>query len=479
MITIRRLRPVLAVLGLLLAAQAHGQSVYWIDTNFPLPKLGKANEDGTNPQQVPLPAGTLPEGLAVDGGPGKLYWAEAAWSGAHLNSADVSLGGIAPLISGGSSLRGVALDPFHGTIYWTSSNLVDGGQIHRANLNGSSPTVIASLGASANPRGIAVDGLGSHVYWADYDRNAIYSSDLNGAGVLQVVGVGLSGPWGLAFDPGGNQLFVTEYIPGRISKYTLPAGPLTTVVSALANPTYLALDSPSGKMFWTEAGAGAQKVQRANLNGTLVQNLALPLATYGGIAIGPGEPTPTLLELLAADAVAGGIELRWRFTDPSRFSAVSVERAADPAGAWQVVDAALSESGGLVVALDRSVEAGRSYQYRLQATAIDGAKTTFGPVQATAGIPVTEFALSAIAPNPTHDLARIEYAVAREAHVRLSVLDLQGRELVRLVDGVQTPGRHQAVWTGETAHGRAPAGLYFVRYQSPAGVLMRRLVIAR
>ena len=77
------------------------------------------------------------------------------------------------------------------------------------------------------------------------------------------------------------------------------------------------------------------------------------------------------------------------------------------------------------------------------------------------------------------DVATIEYAVPREARVRLSVLDLQGRELVRLVDGVQTPGRHQAIWTGETARGRAAPGLYFVKYQSPSHAFTRRLVIAR
>jgi hypothetical protein len=251
------------------------------------------------------------------------------------------------------------------------------------------------------------------------------------------------------------------------------------VVGSLANPTYIAVDAATGKMFWSEAGAGAQKVQRANLDGTLMQNLALPLATYGGIAIGPGEPTPTLLVMLAGDAVADGIELRWRFADPARFGSVSVERADDPGTSWQVIEAALSESGGLAVALDRSVEAGRSYQYRLRATQPGGNTMTFGPVRVTAGAPVTEFALSAIIPNPTRDFARIDYSVAREARVRLSVLDLQGRELVRLVDGVQTPGRHQAVWTGETAHGRAPAGMYFARYQTPAGVMTRRLVIAR
>ena len=476
--TIRRSWPLLAVFGLLLAAQAHAQSIYWIDTNFPLPNLGKANDDGTNPQQAPLTAGSLAEGIAVDGGPGKLYWGEEAWTGANLKTADLSLGGIATLIGGGSSQRGVAIDKLHGTIYWTSSNLVDGGQIHRANLDGSSPAVIASLGSAANPRGIVVDGLASRVYWADYDQNGIYSSDLNGAGVALVVG-SLAGPWGLAIDPSGPRLFVTEYIPGRISRYQLPGGPLTPVVVGLANPAYLAVDPAAGRMYWTEAGAGAQKVQRANLNGTGVQNLALPLATYGGIALGPGEPTPTILQLLAADAVAGGIELRWRFGDGARFSSIVVERADIGSDAWRVIDAALSESGGLTIALDRGVEAGHAYQYRLQATASDGTRMTFGPVQATAGVSVAEFALGAITPNPTHDVARIDYSLAREARVRLSVHDLQGRELVRLVDGLQTAGRHQAIWTGDTAHGRASAGLYFVRYQTPSGTHTRRLAIAR
>jgi hypothetical protein len=251
------------------------------------------------------------------------------------------------------------------------------------------------------------------------------------------------------------------------------------VVTGLANPAYLAIDASVGRMYWTEAGAGAQKVQRANLNGTGVQDLALPLATYGGIALGPGEPTPTILQLLAADAVTGGIELRWRFGDGLRFSTIVVERADAGAEAWRVIDAALSESGGLTIALDRGVEAGRSYQYRLQATTADGARMTFGPVQATAGLSAAEFALGAITPNPAHDVARIDYSLAREAHVRLSVHDLLGRELVRLVDGIQTPGRHQAIWTGVTAHGRAPAGLYFVRYQTPSGTHTRRLALAR
>jgi hypothetical protein len=35
------------------------------------------------------------------------------------------------------------------------------------------------------------------------------------------------------------------------------------------------------------------------------------------------------------------------------------------------------------------------------------------------------------------------------------------------------------VWTGQTAKGKAPAGLYFVRYQGMGRVLYSRLVLAR
>jgi hypothetical protein len=180
-----------------------------------------------------------------------------------------------------------------------------------------------------------------------------------------------------------------------------------------------------------------------------------------------------LLLTLAADAVTDGIELRWQFGSSANFSTIAVERSDSPAGAWRVADVSLRQDQSMTIALDRNVSPGQTYEYRLRASSTGGATSFFGPVSATAGSPVTEFALTAISPNPTHDMARVDYAVARQATVRLSVLDLQGREVVRLVDGVQAPGRHQATWTGETARGRAPAGLYFCRLDA-GGVRMTR-----
>jgi hypothetical protein len=134
---------------------------------------------------------------------------------------------------------------------------------------------------------------------------------------------------------------------------------------------------------------------------------------------------------------------------------------------------------GVTVAFDPTVEPGLTYYYRLVATAANGERTTFGPLVATAGARITEFALSRVTPNPTTGRTRIDFAVARETHVRLSVVDVQGRTMAMLADGLYTPGAYQATWTGESDRGPAPGGLYFIRYQGGGKNLVRRLVLTR
>ena len=93
--------------------------------------------------------------------------------------------------------------------------------------------------------------------------------------------------------------------------------------------------------------------------------------------------------------------------------------------------------------------------------------------------PVTEFALSRIVPNPTQGSARVDYTVAQAARVRLTIVDLQGRLVATLHDGVQPAGRYQTVWNGENALGRAPVGMYFVRYQAAGKNAVKRLMLTR
>jgi hypothetical protein len=69
--------------------------------------------------------------------------------------------------------------------------------------------------------------------------------------------------------------------------------------------------------------------------------------------------------------------------------------------------------------------------------------------------------------------------VGRRERVRLSVVDVAGREVDLLADGVMAPGRYSAVWDGHHAGTPLPAGLYLLRWESPGSVMNRRIVLVR
>ena len=61
---------------------------------------------------------------------------------------------------------------------------------------------------------------------------------------------------------------------------------------------------------------------------------------------------------------------------------------------------------------------------------------------------VTEFALAPVMPNPGRGPFTVTYALPRSAPVRVSVIDVQGREIAVLADGELPAGRHRATWEG-------------------------------
>jgi hypothetical protein len=110
---------------------------------------------------------------------------------------------------------------------------------------------------------------------------------------------------------------------------------------------------------------------------------------------------------------------------------------------------------------------------------VDGEPTIFGPLEIAAGARAGEFALLPVAPNPSYDRVRIGFAVASPVHVRLGVLDVMGRMVTELVDGVRTPGRYEIAWDGSTGGARAPAGVYFVRFEAAGIRRVQRVVLTR
>ena len=273
------------------AAPAAPQSLYWLDTNYGAPTLNRGSVDGTSAVSVPLSAGTLPEGLAVEAN-GRAYIAEAAWSNARVDRVGFDLTSVFPIETGGSSLRGIAVDQANQLLYWTSSNLVAGATISRSGTGGGPVTTLITLPAGANPRGIAVDPVGGKLYWADFDLNAIYRANLDGSGMAlwQTLASGAA-PYGIAVDPGHQFVFWTEYNGGRLERAFIGGGAPIILLSGLANPTYIAADVANQRVYWVESGVGAQRIGRATMNGLLSIYLPPTLATYGGVAFAAGSLT--------------------------------------------------------------------------------------------------------------------------------------------------------------------------------------------
>jgi subtilisin family serine protease len=98
--------------------------------------------------------------------------------------------------------------------------------------------------------------------------------------------------------------------------------------------------------------------------------------------------------------------------------------------------------------------------------------------------PVPDFAyrdrLDQNAPNPFNPRTAITFAIARPARVQLSVYDVAGRPVRRLVDAQLDPGEHRASWDGRQDDGRpAASGHYYYRLDVDGAIRTRKMVLLK
>ena len=80
------------------------------------------------------------------------------------------------------------------------------------------------------------------------------------------------------------------------------------------------------------------------------------------------------------------------------------------------------------------------------------------------------FSLSNATPNPFNPSTTIAYEVPEQTHITLTIYNLLGQEVVRLMDQVQSPGGYEVVWHGVNSRGAGVAsGIYLYRIVSGSG----------
>ncbi len=85
------------------------------------------------------------------------------------------------------------------------------------------------------------------------------------------------------------------------------------------------------------------------------------------------------------------------------------------------------------------------------------------------------YQLHANYPNPFNPSTTIRFSTARPGDVKLTVIDVLGREVAVLVDGPTAAGRHEVTWNASTA----ASGVYLYQMQAEGFTRTRRMTLVR
>ena len=332
--------------------------IYW--TDYGTDKIQRANLDGSNVEDLVTSGLWGPVSIALDIAGGKMYWAD--FGTAKIQRANLDGSNVEDLVTSGlNGPNGIALDIAGGKMYWTDVGTDKAAKIQRANLDGSNvedlvtsglrspPSIAFDIGGGAFDIGggkiavdigggafdigggkiavdiaggafdigggkIAVDIAGGafdigggKIYWTGFGTDKIQRANLDGSNVEDLVTSGLNGPNGIAVDIAGGKMYWTDAEGDNIRRANLDGSNVEDLItSGLDAPGRIALDIASGKMYWTHTDWNPAteeftngKIQRANLNGTEVEDVITGLDVPDGIALGlpnqviPGAVTPS------------------------------------------------------------------------------------------------------------------------------------------------------------------------------------------
>ena len=436
--------------------------------------------------------------IAVDASSGKVYWTEkTGGSRGTINSANLDGTSVTELTSILSVPMGIAVDATGSKPYWTNAR----GRIQRANLDGSGiQNVVQDLSGLTD---IVVSN--GFIYWTE-GGNSVRRVNISGQKITQDIAANLGSVGGLAV--GGGKVYWTEKTGkrgGTINSANADGTGATELASILAAPMGIAVDTVGSKLYWTNARG---RVQRANLNGSGIQNVVEGLGGPGEIVI-----SNSLSETLAGTPL----------TPPVSYAPYDVNKdgAVDNTDAGLVIDALGTRNArydvngdGTVNFLDvvlvfdnrdAGVAAAPTIVGNLKLTAIQierieeqidlliatndrspAAMRTLVYMQqllVTARPEKTQ--LFANYPNPFNPETWIPYELATDTHVKITIYNTQGVVIRTLQFGHQSAGYYTdrdraAYWDGRNALGEQVAsGLYFYQLETDEMSSMRKMVILK
>jgi hypothetical protein len=180
---------------------------------------------------------------------------------------------------------------------------------------------------------------------------------------------------------------------------------------------------------------------------------------------------------LAARPADGGVLIGWSVTGDVP-AGLRVLRGVDGGEPVDVSGALPSTAERWLdrTAYDASGKGLKPLVYWLEVTESDGTTSRFGPTEAVrVELEGRVLSLSDPYPSPATEIVSVAFTLPADGRVELSVYDLAGRRVARLVEGELTAGRHEVSWDCA----EVPSGIYLYRLTTDSGSLTKRLAVSR
>jgi hypothetical protein len=110
---------------------------------------------------------------------------------------------------------------------------------------------------------------------------------------------------------------------------------------------------------------------------------------------------------------------------------------------------------------------------------LDFDNPTVAVYEPTRSVP-SDFRLLQNYPNPFNPSTTIRYEIVRRSHVRLTIYNVMGEEIISLIDDEKVPGRYRVSWDGkDNQRIDMPSGIYFCKLSVDGGSLSRKILLIR
>jgi lysophospholipase L1-like esterase len=339
-------------------------------------------------------------------------------------------------------------------------------------------------GAKNLPLGAVFDSLGTRIFTWQTDANSagqyevsFLASDPRGGVDEEIVIIDVlnrnQAPVIVSRFPVGNQ-------PGKADTTLLqPGAPLRMSVTAI---------DPDGEVLsyrWYVNGKFAGGVfDTFEFRGGLAWNYVEAVVFDLKDTVRTAWSIKVPVELASFTASAGdgsGVKLSWMTGSEINNAGFNILRSPTQSGRYVKLNDQLIPANreGRYTFTDKNAEAGARYYYKLEALDTRGNVTSHGPIVVDVAAPTT-FELSQNYPNPFNPTTQIRYQLPQAVQVSLTIYNMLGQEVRKLVNGQQPAGYHTAVWDGRDSAGRrVPSGVYHYRLQAGNFTVTKRMLMAK